>query len=44
MSARQVLERQLDADEDLYGLPSADEFEDTQILPHEAQQTSLPMQ
>lgn len=44
LSVRQALERQLDADVDGCGAPSADGFEDTQILPHEAQQPGLLMQ
>ena len=46
MSAREALERQLaaDADADTCGVPSADGFEDTQILPHEAHQPSSLMQ
>lgn len=48
MSAREALERQLaadaDADADMCGVPSADGFEDTQILPHEAHQPSPLMQ
>lgn len=44
MSAREALERQLAADADMCGVPSADGFEDTQILPHEAHQPSPLMQ
>jgi uncharacterized protein YlxW (UPF0749 family) len=44
MAARQALERQLDADADLCGATSADGFEDTEILPHEAHQPSPLLQ